>query len=250
MAIFVVEDDAQNGPDHVDAHRTIAFAISPYIRRGAVDSTMYSTSSMLRTMELILGLAPMSQFDAAAMPMFASFQAQPDLTPYQARPAAGNLDERNLKTAWGGKASRAMNLAQEDAADDLALNEIIWKSVRGAASAMPPPRRAAFVFTPPEGQDAEGEDEEEDGRDAKQGAVFLTAHQSPAGGKGGVCWRRLRGGEKKWVPLVRGRRGVRKWRTGALALEIWRRGAGGEAEPPAWRKLGERLQNPKKPNNS
>lgn len=169
MAIFVVEDDAQNGPDHVDAHRTIAFAISPYIRRGAVDSTMYSTSSMLRTMELILGLAPMSQFDAAAMPMFASFQAQPDLTPYQARPAAGNLDERNLKTAWGGKASRAMNLAQEDAADDLALNEIIWKSVRGAASAMPPPRRAAFVFTPPEGQDAEGEDEEEDGREGRDG---------------------------------------------------------------------------------
>ena len=74
-AIFVVEDDAQNGPDHVDAHRSIAFVISPHARRGAVDSTMYSTSSMLRTMELILGLKPMSQFDAAATPMFNSFQA-------------------------------------------------------------------------------------------------------------------------------------------------------------------------------
>ena len=73
MAIFVVEDDAQNGSDHVDAHRTVALAISPYIKRHAVDSTMYSTSSMLRTMELILGLEPMSQFDAAARPMFASF---------------------------------------------------------------------------------------------------------------------------------------------------------------------------------
>jgi hypothetical protein len=64
LAIFVVEDDAQNGPDHIDAHRTIAYAISPYIKRGTVDSSMYSTSSMLRTMELILGLKPMSQFDA------------------------------------------------------------------------------------------------------------------------------------------------------------------------------------------
>ena len=161
MAIFVVEDDAQNGPDHIDAHRTIAFAISPYIRRGRVDSTMYSTSSMLRTMELILGLAPMSQFDAAAMPMFASFQAQPDFTPYRARPCAGDPDERNLKTAWGGQASQAMNLAQEDAADDLKLNEIIWKSVRGAESPMPPPRRAAFVFTQPE--EAEEAEEAEDG---------------------------------------------------------------------------------------
>ena len=72
IAIFVVEDDAQNGPDHVDAHRTIAFVISPYTRRSFVDSTMYSTASMLRTIELILGLKPMSQFDAAAMPMYLS----------------------------------------------------------------------------------------------------------------------------------------------------------------------------------
>ena len=72
-AIFVVEDDAQNGSDHVDAHRTVALAISPYIRKGAVDSTLYTTSSMLRTMELILGLEPMTQFDAAATPMYKSF---------------------------------------------------------------------------------------------------------------------------------------------------------------------------------
>ncbi|HPA21441.1 MAG TPA: beta-propeller fold lactonase family protein [Verrucomicrobiae bacterium] len=147
MAIFVVEDDAQNGPDHVDAHRTIAYAISPYIRRGSVDSTMYSTTSMLRTMELILGLAPMSQFDAAAMPMFASFQAKSDITPYTARPVTVNLEELNAKTAWGGKASQQMDFTKEDAADDILLNEMVWKSVRGAASPMPAPRRAAFVFT-------------------------------------------------------------------------------------------------------
>ena len=98
-----MEDDAQNGPDHVDAHRTTAFVISPYTKRGAVDSTMYSTSSMLRTMELILGLKPMSQFDAAATPMFNSFQATPDLRPYQALPANVDLEERNSAHAWGGQ---------------------------------------------------------------------------------------------------------------------------------------------------
>src|SRR6185437_7830122 len=87
MAIFVVEDDAQNGSDHVDAHRTVAMAISPYIKRHSVDSTLYSTSSMLRTMELILGLEPMSQFDASARPMYASFTDRLDNTPFTHRPA-------------------------------------------------------------------------------------------------------------------------------------------------------------------
>ena len=144
-AIFVVEDDAQNGPDHVDAHRTIAFVISPWARRRAVDSTMYSTSSMLRTMELILGLRPMSQFDAAAMPMFASFGAQPDPRPYHALPARVDLQERNLQTAWGSDLSRTMDFTKEDAADDLLLNEVVWRSVRGADHPMPAPKRAAFV---------------------------------------------------------------------------------------------------------
>ena len=79
MAVFVVEDDAQNGPDHVDAHRTVALVAGPYAKRGAVVSSMYSTCGMLRTMELILGLEPMSQFDAAARPMYDCFVAQPDL---------------------------------------------------------------------------------------------------------------------------------------------------------------------------
>ena len=146
-AIFCVEDDAQNGPDHVDAHRTIAFVASPYARRGARDSTLYSTSSMLRTMELILGLKPMSQFDAAAMPMFASFQAEPDARPFIAKEVTVNLEEKNAKTAWGAERSRKMNFAKEDAADDLQLNEVIWRSIRGAKSPMPAPVRAAFVFT-------------------------------------------------------------------------------------------------------
>jgi DNA-binding beta-propeller fold protein YncE len=145
-AIFVIEDDAQNGPDHVDAHRTVALAISPYARRRAVDSTLYSTSSMLRTMELILGLKPMSQFDAAARPMYHSFQTKADLRPYTHLVPDTDLKARNLRTAWGTRRSAHLDFSKEDADDDLVLNEIIWKSVRGARSPMPPPLRAAFVF--------------------------------------------------------------------------------------------------------
>jgi DNA-binding beta-propeller fold protein YncE len=155
-AIFVVEDDAQNGSDHIDAHRTIAYVISPYVRKHTVDSTLYSTCSMLRTMELILGMKPMSQFDAAAMPMFASFGPKPDLSPYVAVLPQADLNARNLATAWGHEKSEKMDLTREDAADDLELNEVIWRSVRGADSVMPAPVRAGFVLS------AETEEEEEE----------------------------------------------------------------------------------------
>jgi YVTN family beta-propeller protein len=158
LTIFVVEDDAQNGPDHVDAHRTEALVISPYTKRHFVDSTMYSTSSMLRTMELILGLAPMSQFDAAARPMYQSFQGKPDLTPYRRVKPGVDLDAKNPKTAWGAELSEKMNLAREDAADDLLFNEIIWRSVKGAKSPMPAPVRAAFVF-PHLGKEKDADDD-------------------------------------------------------------------------------------------
>lgn len=159
LAIFVVEDDAQNGSDHVDAHRTVALAISPYTRGRGVDSTMYSTSSMLRTMELILGLDPMSQFDAAARPMANAFSAQADPSPYANRPARINLNARNTATAWGADASRKLNLEKEDQADDLVFNEIIWKAVKGGGSAMPPPVRAAFVL-PLGGKDLDDDDDD------------------------------------------------------------------------------------------
>lgn len=159
MAIFVVEDDAQNGSDHVDAHRTVAFAISPYIRRHKVDSTMYSTSSMLRTMELCLGLDPMSQFDASARPMFNSFTSQPNFSPYLHRPATADLEEKNLASAWGAEASQHLDLEIEDRADDLVFNEIIWKSVKGPDSEMPPPVRAAFVI--PFDKPAEEDDDDD-----------------------------------------------------------------------------------------
>jgi len=147
MAIFVVEDDAQNGSDHIDAHRTVALAISPYIKKHSVDSTMYSTTSMIRTMGLILGFEPLSQFDAAARPMANSFTLTPDLAPYTARPARIDLNARNGRDAFGAEVSMELDLDEaEDRADDLVFNEIIWKAVKGKDSPMPPPVRSAFVL--------------------------------------------------------------------------------------------------------
>ncbi len=144
-AIFVLEDDAQNGPDHIDAHRSPAFVISPFIKRNSVNSTMYSTSGMLRTMELILGLPPMSQYDAAAIPMSDLFTSSPDFKPYKVKAANVDLEQRNI--AWNKSAGRSQewNFAKEDAAPDLDLNEVVWKSVKGEDSIMPAPRRSAFL---------------------------------------------------------------------------------------------------------
>jgi hypothetical protein len=129
----------------VDAHRSVALVVSPFAKRGAVDSTMYSTSAMLRTIELILGLEPMSQYDASATPMYNAFQPTPVLTPYAALPARIPLDEKNDWNAPGAQASLRMNLEQVDRAPEQELNEILWKSVRGKDAQMPPPRRTAFV---------------------------------------------------------------------------------------------------------
>lgn len=145
-AIFVVEDDAQNGCDHVDAHRTVAFVISPYTRRGgAVDSTLYSTTSMLRTMELVLGLPPLSQHDASATPMTAAFRDDPDPTPFTHRESMVPLFETNGPEAPMQAESSRWDFSRADAAPDHELNEAIWKSVCGKDAAMPAPVNAAFV---------------------------------------------------------------------------------------------------------
>jgi YVTN family beta-propeller protein len=138
-AIFLIEDDAQNGPDHVDARRTVGMVVSPYTKRGFVDSTLYTTSAMLRTIELLLGLPPMTQYDAAAMPMYNSFRETANLASYTAIPARIDVNERNTSKSWGATASLKMNLDEVDEAPMFALNEIIWKSVKGADSPMPLP---------------------------------------------------------------------------------------------------------------
>jgi hypothetical protein len=144
-AVFIVEDDAQNGPDHVDAHRTTAFLAGPFVKRGFVDHTMYSTSSMLRTMELILGLPPMSQYDAAATPMWRSFTATPNLAPFVALPSNVDLNEKNTKTTASARLSETFDFSKEDLIPDMIFSEVIWKAIKGEDSAMPAPRRSAFV---------------------------------------------------------------------------------------------------------
>ncbi len=144
--VFILEDDAQNGPDHIDAHRSPAFVAGPYVKRDAVIHSMYSTSGMLRTMELILGLPPMSQYDAAALPLYECFTSKPDVSPYKVKPAQIDLDQRNIAVNQSSLRSERFNFAKEDAVPDLDLNEVIWKSVKGEQAVMPAPKRSAFVI--------------------------------------------------------------------------------------------------------
>jgi YVTN family beta-propeller protein len=139
-AIVVTEDDAQNGPDHVDAHRTLAQVISPYTRTGAVDSTLYSTASMLRTIEGFVGLTPLTQFDAQAAPMTGSFSSRADLTPYTAARPAQAGTATNGPNAPLAQLSARQPLGTEDQVDEQTFNEAIWQSVRGSGSTMPMPR--------------------------------------------------------------------------------------------------------------
>lgn len=150
-AIFVVEDDAQNGPDHVDAHRTVALVISPYSQIGKVDSTFYSTVSMLRTIELIAGLRPLTQFDAAATPLLNSFVAQANATPYNLIKPRQSLDELNTASAPLSQESQKMDLSVEDRAPESLLNQAVWQSVKGAGSEMPAPKTA--FRSAPDGDD-------------------------------------------------------------------------------------------------
>ncbi|MBI1899529.1 MAG: beta-propeller fold lactonase family protein [Planctomycetia bacterium] len=145
-AIFVIEDDAQNGPDHVDAHRTVGLVISPYVRRKHLDSTQYSTVGMLRTMELILGLPPLSQFDAAATPMYESFTETPDLAAYKHEPARINLNAINEATAYGAERSSKMDFTEYDKIDDFELNEILWRALKGKDAPLPPAVRRAIAY--------------------------------------------------------------------------------------------------------
>ena len=147
-AIFVIEDDAQNGPDHVDAHRTVGLVISPYTKRKFVDSTQYSTVSMIRTIELILGTPPLSQYDAAARPMFHSFTDKPDPTGFRHEPARINLLAVNPKNAYGAARSAKMDWSDYDLVDDFELNEILWRSIKGAGAPLPPAVRRAIADRP------------------------------------------------------------------------------------------------------
>jgi DNA-binding beta-propeller fold protein YncE len=145
MAIFVIEDDTQNGPDHVDAHRTIGYVISPYAKRSFVDSTLYTTASMIRTMELILGLPPLTQYDAGATPMFNCFQREPIVTHYTVLMPKVDLMEKNTARSPFSKQSAQMNFREYDRAPEDELNRILWYVAKGDTPYPAPIHRALFT---------------------------------------------------------------------------------------------------------
>jgi DNA-binding beta-propeller fold protein YncE len=162
MAIFAIEDDPQAGWDHVSGYRTTAYCISPYAKRGATVSTQYNTTSIIRTMEQILGLPPMNQFDASATPMVDCFQDTPDLRPFDAVPNLVPLDQMNpspqaiLDSILRKDAliSATLNFLEVDKAPEDTLNRIIWRAMKG--SQIPYPEWAVT--------NVEDEDEEEEAK--------------------------------------------------------------------------------------
>ncbi len=143
--VFILEDDAQNGPDHVDAHRSPVYIAGPFVKRGFIDHTPYTTSGVLRTMELILGIPPMSQYDAGATPLWRCFSATPNLTPFNALPEQVDITEKNTVSNSLSERSAKLDLSKEDRAPDNEFSEVIWKGVKGLHSKMPAPKRAAFL---------------------------------------------------------------------------------------------------------
>ena len=143
--VFILEDDAQNGPDHVDAHRSPVYVVGPYVKRNFIDHTPYTTSGVVRTMELILGVAPMSQYDAGATPLWRSFTATPNFKTYDAIPSNINLEDKNVVWNELSERSAKFDLSKEDRVPDNEFSEVIWKGVKGLHSVMPAPRRAAFI---------------------------------------------------------------------------------------------------------
>lgn len=143
--IFILEDDAQNGPDHVDAHRSPAYIAGGYVKRGFTDHTMYSTSSMLRTIELIAGIAPMSQYDAAATPMWRCFTTKSEPKQFNVKPAIVNLNDKNEKVNSLSMRSEKFDFSKEDAVPDMELTEVLWKSIKGENAVVPAPKRSAFL---------------------------------------------------------------------------------------------------------
>jgi hypothetical protein len=143
--VFILEDDAQNGPDHVDAHRSPAYIAGGYVKRHFVDHSMYSTSSIIHTIELILGMPPMTQYDAAATPMWRSFTAQLNADPFTHRPARVDLNDINPAKTKLAAMSKGLDFSKEDLVPDQILNAILWKAVKGENAVAPGPVRAAFV---------------------------------------------------------------------------------------------------------
>jgi DNA-binding beta-propeller fold protein YncE len=143
--VFIIEDDAQNGSDHVDAHRSTAYLAGGMVKRHYVDSTPYTTTSMVRTIELILGMPPMTQHDSSARVMWKSFTSQVDDTPFNHLPANVPLDEKNEKRSKWQAMSEKYNFEIEDDVPDVEFNKVLWHGIKGDSVSYPPLRRSAFL---------------------------------------------------------------------------------------------------------
>jgi YVTN family beta-propeller protein len=143
-AVFILEDDAQNGADHVDAHRSTAYVAGGFVKRGYTDHTLYTSTSMLRTMELILGVPPMTQYDAASTPMWRCFDTVPHSYSFTSLLPAVDLNLRNTAVNQWQRISEQFNLAKEDANEDIRFNTVLWHAIKGDVP-FPAPKRAAFV---------------------------------------------------------------------------------------------------------
>lgn len=150
--VLILEDDAQNGPDHVDAHRSTAYIAGPYVKRNFVDHTPYTTSSFLRTMELILGLPPMTQYDAAATPLWRCFTMDANFSPYKFIKSNIDLNARNTAMNDWQKKSEEFDFSKEDNIIEDEFNRVIWYAVKGNVS-YPGVRRSAFVWEHPNEED-------------------------------------------------------------------------------------------------
>ncbi|NDE78977.1 MAG: hypothetical protein EB047_07215, partial [Chitinophagaceae bacterium] len=144
-AVFVVEDDAQNGADHVDAHRSTAYLMGGFVKRGYVDHTLYTTTSMLRTMELILGLPPMTQYDAAATPMWRCFDTIARPLVFKPLVPSVDLNEKNVAINEWQRRSEKFDFAKEDSNNDIEFNRVLWHGLKGDRP-FPGPKRSAFIF--------------------------------------------------------------------------------------------------------
>lgn len=144
-AIFVIEDDAQNGPDHVDSHRSPCWVVSPWVKRGAINSTMYNQASVLRTMELILGLRPLTTYDAGARPMFSVFANAPSAQPYTLEKPQTSLDMKNPANTAAAARTAHMRFDDADEIDDDELNAVLWIAIKGPNVPMPVPVASHFA---------------------------------------------------------------------------------------------------------
>ena len=143
--VFIVEDDAQNGPDHVDAHRSPAYLAGGFVKRGFVDHTAYTTTSILKTIELILGMPPMSQYDAGAASLWRCFDKTSNAKGFITKPLQFDINEKNTARTAMQRKSETFNFKKEDSINDHDFNEVLWKGLKGESALVPAPKRAAFL---------------------------------------------------------------------------------------------------------